>query len=243
MLNGAFNYVRYLDALARDGMSLTRVFSGVYREAQPDFGIARNTLAPEVDEFLSPWERGNTPGALDGRNRFDLTRWNRAYFERLRDFVAQASRRGIVVELTLFCTYYRERMWRLSPLHADNNVNGLEPAAHDQALVMRHPKRLAAMAAFVRKVAGELREFDNVIYEICNEPYFVGVEMAWQKHVAETIAAAEAGFPARHLIAQNVANHTQVIREPFPEVSVFHFHYARPPVAVESNLKQRKFRN
>ncbi|MBL8223516.1 MAG: hypothetical protein JNL62_30065, partial [Bryobacterales bacterium] len=32
VLNGAFDYVRYLDTLAADGLNLTRIFTGVYRE-------------------------------------------------------------------------------------------------------------------------------------------------------------------------------------------------------------------
>jgi hypothetical protein len=156
-------------------------------------------------------------------------------FARLRDFLGQASRRGIVVELTLFCTYYQDRMWRLSPLHAENNINGLEPVANDAVLVLRHPKRLDVMLRFVRKLAEELRDFDNLIFEICNEPYFAGVELAWQKRIAETLAIAEAGSASRHLIAQNIANNTQAVRDPFPEVSVLNFHYARPPAAVAEN--------
>ena len=34
---------------------------------------------------------------------------------------------------------------------------------------------VARHEAFVRKVVGELKEFDNLYYEICNEPYFGGV--------------------------------------------------------------------
>jgi hypothetical protein len=50
-----------------------------------------------------------------------------------------------------------------------------------------------------------------------------------------TIAEAEAGFPQRHLISQNIANNSATVREPTPEVSVFNFHYARPPEAVRQN--------
>ena len=43
--------------------------------------------------------------AADGGNKFDL-KWDPEYFERLKDFVAQTGKRGIVVELVLFCTMY-----------------------------------------------------------------------------------------------------------------------------------------
>lgn len=215
LLNGAFDYVRYLDTLAADGLNLTRIFTGVYRETPKDFGIYRNTLAPADKDFVSPW-------SADGRS------WNEAYFTRLRDFVAQAGRRSIVVEVTLFCTYYGEHLWKLSPLYRSD-------VAHTDVLTMKHPDLVARQVDFVRKIVAELRAFDNVLYEICNEPYFAGVSLEWQAHIARTIAEAEADLPARHLIAQNIANHQQRITRPDDNVSVFHFHYARPPVTVAMN--------
>src|SRR5688572_140238 len=113
VLNLDFDYIKYLDTLARDGMNLTRVFSGAYCENQAAFNITANTLAPARDRFIAPWARSDTPGYANGGNKFDLTKWNDAYFQRLKDFVSQASGRGIVVELTFFCPFYRDDMWRL----------------------------------------------------------------------------------------------------------------------------------
>jgi hypothetical protein len=106
---------------------------------------------------------------------------------------------------------------------------------HTDALTMKHPDLVARQVEFVRKMVGELNEFDNVIYEICNEPYFAGVSLEWQAHIAKTIVEAEAALPVRHLIAQNIANHQQRIVKPDANVSVFNFHYARPPVTVGMN--------
>jgi len=126
VLNLDFDYVKYLDTLAKDQLNLTRMFTGgAYVEPAGAFNIARNTLAPARERFLAPWARSDTPGYAGGGNRFDLTRWNDAYFQRLRDFVAQASKRGIVVEVNLFCPMYEEAQWVLSPFHANNNINGL----------------------------------------------------------------------------------------------------------------------
>jgi len=41
------------------------------------------------------------PGYANSGNKFDLTKWDPAYFERLRDFVGEADKRGIVVEMVL----------------------------------------------------------------------------------------------------------------------------------------------
>ena len=92
----------------------------------------------------------------------------------------------------------------------------------------------------VRKIVGELRDFDNLYYEICNEPYFGGVTVEWQAHIAETIADAEADFKVKHLIAQNIANKHEKITDPDPLVSIFNFHYAKPPNTVADNYGLNK---
>jgi hypothetical protein len=57
-----------------------------------------------------------------------------------------------------------------------------------------------------RLIVRELNGFDNLYYEVCNEPYFGGVTPAWQNHIAEVIGEAEKGLPAKHLISMNIAN-------------------------------------
>src|SRR3954466_8071077 len=59
LLNLDFDYRKYLDTLAADGMMLTRVFSGAYVEPEGAFNIARNTLAPLPGRFISPWARSS----------------------------------------------------------------------------------------------------------------------------------------------------------------------------------------
>ena len=60
--------------------------------------------------------------------------------------------------------------------------------------------------ALVAKICAELKDFDNLYYEVCNEPYFGGVTLPWQERIIAAITAAEAQFPHRHLIARNIAN-------------------------------------
>lgn len=242
VLNLDFDYLKYLDTLARDGLNLTRTFTGAaYVEPQGAFGIARNTLAPAPGRFICPWARSDQPGYAGGGNRFDLTRWDDAYFARLRDFVAQASRRGIVVEVNLFCPFYEEAQWRLSPFCTNNNINGLGHLKRTEVYTLdKSGPLLAVQERFVRKVVQELADFDNVYYEICNEPYFGGVTLAWQRHIAALIQQTQQGRPHKQLISQNIANNTARITDPDPNVSIFNFHYASPPDAVAQNYHLNK---
>src|SRR6266567_8772501 len=54
VLNLDFDYRKYLDALAKDGLNLTRTFSGAYVEPFGAFNIASNTLAPRPERFICP---------------------------------------------------------------------------------------------------------------------------------------------------------------------------------------------
>lgn len=235
VLNLDFDYVPYLDELRANGFNLTRTFTGAYVEDPTSFNITNNTLAPKPGRLICPWARSSEPGYANGGNKFDLTKWDDAYFKRLKDFVRQAGRRGVVVELVLFCPYYGDREWALSPLNARNNVNGIGNVHRTEVLTMKHKNLVSVQEAMVRKIVTELNEFDNLYYEICNEPYFGGVTLEWQEHIAKVIHETENSLPNKHLIAQNIANGSVKIEKPNPLVSIFNFHYSNPPDSVALN--------
>jgi hypothetical protein len=241
LINLDFDYRRYLDTLAADGMNYTRVFSGAYVEPEGAFKIARNTLAPKPLRFSAPWARSDRPGYANGGNKFDLSRWDESYFSRLRDLIGYAATKGIVVELTLFCPMYEDMQWALSPMNAANNVNAVGAVGrNDVYTVDRNGGLLAIQEALTRKLVADLNTFDNVFFEICNEPYFGGVTLAWQRRIADVIVDTERRLPNTHLIAQNIANKSASIVDPHPAVSIFNFHYATPPDAVAVNYGRNK---
>ncbi|MBI5383796.1 MAG: hypothetical protein HZA90_03825 [Verrucomicrobia bacterium] len=243
VLNLDFDYAKYLDALAKDKLNLTRTWTGgTYCEPSGAFSIAQNTLAPLPGRFICPFARSDQPGYKGGGNKFDLDRWDEAYFKRFRDFVSKASERGVVVEVNLFCPYYEESMWVISPLHPNNNVNGVGQglARTNVHTLDKHGGTLALQERLVRKFVEELRAFDNVYYEICNEPYFGGVTLVWQHHIADVITEAQKDHPAKKLISQNIANNKAKVVNPHPAVSIFNFHYATPPDTVPMNYGLNK---
>jgi hypothetical protein len=138
--------------------------------------------------------------------------------------------------MNLFCPFYEEGQWKLSPFHADNNVNGLGKVARTDVYTLdKNGGLLAVQEALVKKIVAELKDCDNVYYEICNEPYFGGVTDDWQSHIAEVIASTENRLTMRHLISRNISNRSKKIEDRDPNVSIFNFHYARPPLAVQQN--------
>lgn len=234
VLNRRFDFRKYLDTLAADGLNLTRAFTGMYREVPGEsFDIASNTLAPEEADFVQPFRR-------TGPQKYDLSQWNDEYFRRWRDFVSYAGQREIIVEVTLFTTYYNEKHWSMSPINAANNLQGIGKGKSDEVLTLKEPPLVEVQERFVRKLVTELKDFDNVYYEICNEPYFHGVTEEWQRRIARAVTDTEAQWPQRHLISRNIANGASEVRDPDPAISIFNFHYARPPRTVAMNYGYNK---
>jgi len=233
VINLDFDYIKYLDQLQKDGLNITRTWTGIYCESPSSFGITNNTLAPAPHKFICPWARSNEPGYYNGGNKFDLTKWDEQYFVRLRDFVKQAGDRGIVVDLGLFCFFYDDSMWLLSPLNPDNNINKLPAVKRHEVWTLKNPEYVAIQEAYIRKIVSELNGFDNVFFEIINEPYAGGndtlnVKQDWQDWVAGKIVETEAPLKNKHLIQQNISNDSATIHHANPNVSIFSFHYALP---------------
>ena len=240
VINLDFDYVVYLDELARYDFNHTRLFAGTYREIPGSFGIAGNTVAPAPKRYAAPWARSDTPGYFDGGNKFDLTRWDEVYFKRLKNFVGQAAKRGIVVEVTLFCTMYSEELWKASPMHTSNNINGIGRVGRYEVYGLKEDALTKAQAAVTRKIVRELNPFDNVYYEICNEPYERGgMHADWQGRMIAAIRDTEMSLANRHLISLNFAHGSAKVAAPHPDVSIYNFHAAKPE-AVTLNYGLRR---
>ena len=238
VMNLDFDYVTYLNELAASSLNVTRTFSGAYVEPSDAFGIKKNTMAPAQERFICPWSRSREPGYASGGNKFDLSEWDGAYFARLKEFVAEAGKRNIVVELDLFSNYYDTVQWKLSPLNILNNINRIgDIKNYKEVLSLKHTELLNVQEEMVRKIIHELKQFDNLYYEVCNEPYF-GDTLAlreWEEHMTGVVAEAEKDIPMKHLISNNVANDHKLVQSPRTGVSIYNFHYAKPPVTVDMN--------
>jgi hypothetical protein len=259
VINADFDYRRYLATLTAEEMNYTRVFPGSYVEVPAkSFGILRNDLAPAPGRFLAPWARSDAPGYTGGGNKFDLDRWNPAYFDRLRSFLADAENRGIIVELSLFSSHYGEAQWNVSPFNSANNVNQTAGIDWKQLNTLDNGNLLSYQEGYVRKIVREVNPYSNIIFEIANEPWsdrpvladvinpylplpaldrFPNsvdlpdeATMAWQARVLAWITTEEASLPNKHLIAQNYCNFRFPAR-PLPGVSIMNFHYAYPEAA------------
>ena len=165
VLNADFDFRKYLQTLEAAGLNYTRLFGGSYTEVPgKSFGILRNTLAPAPARYLTPWARSE-------KQRFDLTHWNPPFFDRYRAFLSEASQRGIVVEVSLFTSHYDEAQWQLSPFNTMNNINQTSAIDWKKLHTLQNGNILQFQESYTRKLVREANGFDNVIFEIQNEPW------------------------------------------------------------------------
>ncbi len=236
VINQGFNYVPYLNTLSQDGMNLTRVFLAGFHVDSGDLNDSSN---PSPANFLQPWLRKTSAGtALDGGGKWDFSVWNEAYFTRLRSFVQACSDRGIVVELTLFSTIYYPGQWDRSPFNPANNVQGLGPnnGLNSRYDCMRpvNSSLYAAQQSVVRRIVREVNAFDNVYFEIQNEPFWnqPGVddaaEVQFHNTMLSIIRNEESTLPKRHLVTHNFP---QQINNLVNDYDMINCHY---PFAVPS---------
>lgn len=208
VINRPFQFERYLQDAYEKKQTLTRLFV-LFREQQSSMN-PYSTCKPESPDYIAPFARTKQGKALDGQPLYDLEQWNAEFFDRLHRFMSLASQYGIIVELVLLSNTYTPGIWGLNPLNAKNNVNGLEDIEWPDYMSLRHPKLVEWQLRHVRKIVEETNHYDNLIYEICNEPGGgAGANPKhpspdevneWQEAVARTIRETEAALPNKHLI-------------------------------------------
>jgi hypothetical protein len=258
VVNAEFNFKKYLQTLHDERMNYTRVFLGSYVEIPGSFNIENNVLAPEVGSFLTPWKRVDDAGLYKDEKKFDLSQWNPVYFSRLKDFVSLANDLDIIVEVTFFCSTYSDESWGRHPFNPGNNINAIPiNLERKKSNTLSNSVLTGFQQKLVEKIVTELNGFENVFYEIQNEPWaddqqkgmlalrtlspnpknggwFQWAEMAseasleWQQIMAKTVVETESILPKKHLIAQNYTNFKSSLDKVDPNVSILNFHYVWP---------------
>jgi hypothetical protein len=186
-------------------MTLTRTFL-LYREL-PTAKNPISTCKPRPEDYITPWSRKGPALALDGQPKFDLDSWNPEFFDRLHQFLDLASERGIIVELTLLSNTYAPEIWALNPLRAENNLQGVGKIEWPEYISLKDRAVVDRQLAHVRTIVRETARYDNVYYEICNEPggdfpgHCSAADVdAWQTEIGNTVRTEMARAHRQHLV-------------------------------------------
>jgi hypothetical protein len=192
----AFDYDAWLDFLSTNRHNFFRLWV----EQLPKHNYTIQDAGPWYST-PQPWLRTGPGNASDGLPKFDLTKFNPAYFDRLRERVLKANARGIYVAITLFDGYHLQFDRRPDdgfPLTGTNNINGVDDGGgvNSHILASIPAGVLAAEEDYVRKVIDTVNDLPNVCYEIANEAG--GYSTAWQQHMIALIKNYETNKPLQH---------------------------------------------
>ena len=165
----SMDFDAYLDFLQERGHNFIRLWRWEQFRSQAAGGGFHLCMSPQ------PWARTGPGTAKDGKPKFDLTRFDSAFFDRLRERAVAAGKRGMYVGVMFFDG------WAIHlspgpdnveghPFHSKNNVNGVavESILDYQVLPLK-PKVQELQEAYIRRVVDGVHDLPNVLYEAANE--------------------------------------------------------------------------
>jgi len=168
-----FDQAKYVKALASRGINILMIWSYIATNAKQQQNDSRIGYdAPEFWPWIGSPDRGN----------FELTKFNKTYFDRLKALVAHAESKGIIVLITVHDGWPKRRF----SIHPFNTVLGNGPLRNKMKYVQladynsempvnfnrkwrRKQKNQYFQERFCDKLISVLNPYSNVIYEIFNE--------------------------------------------------------------------------
>ena len=197
-----FDFSEYLEMMKKNGHNFMRL----WMFEQP---LMASWTSDTINFDPLPFARTGPGMAKDGKPKFDLTKYNPAYFKRLRKRIIDAGKKNIYVSVMLFQGWCLDRTgfgvgnpFPFLPYHSSNNINGISvpetkedyddrPSLHSLQV---SPALLQVQEAYVKKVIETVNDLNNVLYEIINE----GGGTAWQYHMIRFIKKTESTMPKQH---------------------------------------------
>ena len=201
------DYKEKLDFLADFGVNKVRIW--LYPSW---FGLPGDKNYPKTGKILFPW-RVNRDS-----NRFDIDKWNPAFWVRTKNFLAYAKAKGIIVEVSLFTVqeprdYFKDREISYAFHYLNNLQNFGRPTDNDGRFMLGffdldytdgNLKLANYHKAYIDKALEEFASFDHIYYELINEApgteYWVNHDLphAWMKHWMGYIASKTSQIVTTH---------------------------------------------
>lgn len=205
-----FDYSAWLDLMEQNGQNFLRLWAWEHA-AWMQFTSRKVVYGP------LRYRRTGPGVALDGGPKFDLTKFNDDFFDRLRTRVIRAGERGIYVAVMFFQGFSVDKRktdavadgnnaFEGHPMHKDNNVNGIDGDPNGsgkghQVHTLDVPEIVTLHETFVKRVIDELNDLDHIVWEISNETHKGSV--AWQYHLIRFIQEYEKTKPKQHLVGMS----------------------------------------
>jgi len=216
-----FDFVKMFDSLKSRGLNLARIWLWWGCEELPDPEQLVNRL------HIEPYLREGPGLANDGRPKYNLDKFNPAFFARLIEFCKAADQCGINLQLMMMDAWMikHDYLWRLNAFNRDNNVNNVDgdPQNTNKGTdgkqgfcSMGNPKVLEYQKAYIRKVVETVNRFDKIYFEIANENYY---NEEWELTLCDFIKEIELKMPNQHItIRRDFPSHSYVVQKWDPVV-------------------------
>jgi len=166
------------DSLKRYGFPGLEHHYGLWYDRRRDaHDLGARKDAAVVGPFLEmPWARSDVPGAADGLYKYDLTRFNPWYFERLREFARLSDAKGLVFRHNFYMqhmllesrAHFEDFPWRPFNTIQDTGLPDTTPTAN-AFYDVSHPVRRDLHRRYIRKCLDELGGFRNVVFSLSQE--------------------------------------------------------------------------
>jgi Putative collagen-binding domain of a collagenase/Family of unknown function (DUF6298) len=162
---------------------------------------------PQFTVSPFPWERTGPGNATDGGLKFDLTKYDPQFFNRLRSRVESLNRAGVYAGVYLFTGEFLN-VFRCAddgyPFTGANNVNGVDDGYAGGtrgigSVIMTAPNPITKYQdAYVDKVIDTLNDLPNVLWIVSEEA--PPQSLWWNRHLIAHIRAYESTKPHLHPI-------------------------------------------
>jgi len=126
-------------------------------------------------------------------DKYDLTQWNEEYWNRLRFFLDECTKRDIVVQLTLWDQFdiSSSSRWRNHPWNPERNIN-TQPGSFEgkedfySTVDRNDQEQLEYQQSYIDKLLSVALGYDNILYNINNESSESGEwENYWAKYIKD----------------------------------------------------------
>lgn len=206
-LPARFDYHAYLNFLEQHNHNFVRLWTWELTKYQYSGGKI-------IYATPFPWPRTGPGAALDGKPKFDLSRFDQKYFDRLRARAIAARDHNVFVSIMLFEAHGMRRSdspwcWDGHPFNVHNNINGVDgdPNKDGRGLeshTLQVPSIVKIEEDYVRKTIDTVNDLDNILYEISNSDHRGSID--WQYHLIQLVHDYEKTKPKQHPVGMTASS-------------------------------------
>ena len=176
------------------------------RDAHDTSRRSDDKVAPPFME--QPWARSSKGISWDGLSRYDLTKYNTWYFDRLKKFAYLCDRKGTILIFNFYMqhalletdAHYVDFPWRPANCVQDTGMPDHNPAAN-VFYEVSHPMRRRLHESYIYKCLDELGEYSNVIFLLSEEytgptsfaKFWLDTIIRWQHEKGRNVQIAVSG--------------------------------------------------